>query len=119
MIDAILDKKFTDAESQLNDILNDKAKSAVEQATADIVSKSFNEATKKTDLYKNKNWTKRNYDYKNVVFQKVPVGQTPLTYSGEIDKDNWVKHPGPIPKDMKKLGGVINKNGDADFWGYP
>lgn len=64
--------------------------------------------------YKNANWTARNYDCTNIVFQTVPDGEAPRRYNGEVaPAGEWVKADS-IPAKFSELGGF----GGYRFFGF-
>ena len=65
-------------------------------------------------IYRNANWTARNYDCTNVVYQVVPEGEMPRRFSGqEAPEGEWVKADA-IPSNMQELGGF----GGYKFHGF-
>lgn len=65
-------------------------------------------------IYRNANWTSRNYDCTNVVFQIVPEGEVARRFSGQIAPEGeWVKAD-EIPANMSDLGGFAGYT----FYGF-
>jgi hypothetical protein len=66
------------------------------------------------NIYRNTNWTGRNYDCTNVVYQVVAGDQKPCRFSGAAAPDGeWVKAD-RIPADMQDIGGFMGHT----FYGY-
>ena len=61
-------------------------------------------------IYRNTNWTRRNYDCTNIVYQV--TNEAPRNYNGEL-ADNW-ERADKIPDDMMKIGGFAGH----EFYGY-
>ena len=65
-------------------------------------------------IYRNANWTRRNYDCTNVVFQIVPEGREPHRMNGQkAPAGEWVKAEA-IPGNMESLGGFAGHS----FFGF-
>lgn len=65
-------------------------------------------------IYRNANWTRRNHECTNVVYQVAPEGVAPRRYNGDAaPKGEWVEADA-IPGDMQKIGGFAG----FTFYGY-
>ena len=72
------------------------------------------EGETKMTIYKNINWTVRNYDCTNVVFQKVPDGNQPRRFNGEIAPEGEWEVAQNIPAEMTDIGGFSGYS----FYGF-
>jgi hypothetical protein len=64
--------------------------------------------------YRNANWTKRDYDCTNIVYQVVDGNADPRRFNGfEAPAGEWVK-VSEMPEGLDKLGGF----GAHTFYGY-
>lgn len=79
-------------------------------------------------IYRNKNWTARDYECVNIVFQSAPDGAPRNYTTGQIDNENWIPVDMQEVFDCAELGidwlaaqGVMKLCGfgNNQFFGYP